>query len=1114
MTNNKKPMDNKTDFQNMFHSNHVIMLLIDPNNGKIVDANVAACQFYGYPYKKLVKEIKIYDINILTKSEIKIEMEEALNDIRNYFKFKHKLSSGEIKDVDVYSSKMSIDDKDYLFSIIHDMTKSRKAEEKLRQSTQMHHKLIESIPDIVYRYSNKKGAIYWSPTIKKILGYNPSVLKTKPFLWIESIIDEDIDIVNKAISKFAKGIDFEMEYRIKDKAGKLHWFRDRSISRTVLDDEVIIEGIASDITKQKLAEIALRKSEEKFQILYDNSPDMYVSVSPIDANILLCNKTLLKNTGYSKKEVIGFPIYKMYHNDCMSKVKKHFKEFTKKGIIKDKELILKRKDGSKIEVNLNVNSVKDEFGNILNSISSWRDITERKLVEQELIQSESNYKNLIDSSSDFIFLVDNKNIVLAANQAAARSLGKKSQDIIGKHVDKLFPIEVVDNYMQNLLKAFKTGKNATYESTLQNGDQTIWLSTILNPVKDSTGRITSVMGISRNITENKIGEKSLLTAKEQAENYLNIAAGIIVSLDKKGNITLINDNGSNLLGYKPGELIGKNWFDTCIPKPINKNVQIVFNELMVGQVKNVTNYENNVITKDGSEKTIYWHNTLIYDNENKIFELLSSGVDITEHRLAEMDILNWKNRYESAIESSGNILYDWDSATNEVIYYGTVEKTLGYSLNEISGELSKWINLIHPDDREYFTKTIENITITKKSVQLEYRIRKKNGDYIMIEDTGQFIKEVDDKITRMIGFAKDITVRKEIENELTNSQKLYQDLYDKAPDMYFSIDKEDKIISVNQNGAEYLGYTKTQLIGNKVWMVVHKDDILDVKKQLEKILLSCKIIKELEFRKVKKDGTIIFVQEQIQCICDDSGNVKELRIVCRDITEINKNKQKILDYQNNLRLMTHEMSRIEEREKRELAYKLHDVIGQSMAMAKIKLGEISKNMSFENVQKNIDLAKSLVVDAIKKSRDLTYELSPPILYELGLVAAINWYSSQISKLYNIKIHINGIKESLGCSEEIKIIIYRSIVELLNNIIKYSHATKAVITINEFKNHGKITIRDNGRGFNSDNTQVLTKSKKFGLFSIKERIEYIGGEFKIESKMKVGTTATIKIPTEK
>jgi PAS domain S-box-containing protein len=139
-----------------------------------------------------------------------------------------------------------------------------------------------------------------------------------------------------------------------------------------------------DITVRKQAEEALKESEEEFRILYNNSPDMYVSVSPDDASIMFCNDTLLKKTGYSREEIVGSPVFKMYHDDCMDDVKEAFKQFVEIGEVRDKELLLKRKDGSTIIASLNVSSVKDENGKILHSISSWRDITERKQAEEEL----------------------------------------------------------------------------------------------------------------------------------------------------------------------------------------------------------------------------------------------------------------------------------------------------------------------------------------------------------------------------------------------------------------------------------------------------------------------------------------------------------------------------------------------------------------------------------------------------------------------------------------------------------------------------------------------------------------------------------------------------------
>ncbi len=151
-----------------------------------------------------------------------------------------------------------------------------------------------------------------------------------------------------------------------------------------LDKESLEQKVHQRTGELENAVNRLKESEQKFRTLYNNSPDMYASVAPENDSILLCNETLLKKTGYSRKELIGFPVFKIYHEDCLNEVELAFQKFHKTGQVKNRELIIKRKDGSKIDVNLNANAVRDGAGKILYSISSWRDITERKLAAVEL----------------------------------------------------------------------------------------------------------------------------------------------------------------------------------------------------------------------------------------------------------------------------------------------------------------------------------------------------------------------------------------------------------------------------------------------------------------------------------------------------------------------------------------------------------------------------------------------------------------------------------------------------------------------------------------------------------------------------------------------------------
>ncbi len=153
------------------------------------------------------------------------------------------------------------------------------------------------------------------------------------------------------------------------------------------EERNLIDGMVKTISEAielKQAEEKLRQSEEKYHDLYDNAPDMFVSVDAKTSNIMDCNQTLVDALGYSKEEVLGRPIFDMYQSDSNEDAKKAFKSFVETGEVRDFELQLERKDGNKIDVSLNASAVCDEDGNVLYSRSVWRDITEHKKVEEKL----------------------------------------------------------------------------------------------------------------------------------------------------------------------------------------------------------------------------------------------------------------------------------------------------------------------------------------------------------------------------------------------------------------------------------------------------------------------------------------------------------------------------------------------------------------------------------------------------------------------------------------------------------------------------------------------------------------------------------------------------------
>ena len=276
-----------------------------------------------------------------------------------------------------------------------DITERKRLEENLKKSEERFRTVVQDQTEVICRFDSNNIIVFANEVYCDFFGKSMDELIGHK--WFPVAHADDIEIIQDKLKTLSiSNPVVVIENRVYSGKGELHWFQ--FINRGVYNqkgDLIEIQSVGRNITGRKKAEVELRESEEKFRILYNNSPDMYVSISPDDASILYCNETFMKETGYSENEIIGQPIFKMYHEDCLEDVKKNvFAKFVKTGVVVDKEVIIKRKDGSKIIASLNVNPVKDEEGNILYSISSWRDNTERKRAEEKIASFQKDLINL------------------------------------------------------------------------------------------------------------------------------------------------------------------------------------------------------------------------------------------------------------------------------------------------------------------------------------------------------------------------------------------------------------------------------------------------------------------------------------------------------------------------------------------------------------------------------------------------------------------------------------------------------------------------------------------------------------------------------------------------
>lgn len=235
----------------------------------------------------------------------------------------------------------------------------------------------------------------------------------------------------------------------------------------------------------------------------------------------------------------------------------------------------------------------------------------------------------------------------------------------------------------------------------------------------------------------------------------------------------------------------------------------------------------------------------------------------------------------------------------------------------------------------------------------------------------------------------------------------------------------------------------------------------------------------------------------------------------KEIAERKKAGQTLLDNQKQLRSLAREISLIEEKQRRKFATFLHDDINQALALATFKLRTLQEMNKGRNVTKELSEVKAIIDRTAERTRTLAYEISPPILYELGLEAALEWLVRQFGEQYGVKCEFkdDGLKKPL--TDEASIFLFQSVRELLSNTAKHAQAHSIEVSTIKDGSSMRITVADDGIGFASTKVErKIRKNEGLGLFNVRERLRNLGGRVEVQSRKGEGTTITLIAPLKR
>ena len=568
VTENKKFQEDlersESRYRNLFQYNAAPMILIDPETEQIVDANLAACSYYGYTKEEFLRK-KDGDINEMTPEAIREEIKAAQNEGRRQFCFMHRMASGIVRPVEVFAGPVEIGGKQLLYRIIHDIGERRKAEEALRASEEKYRSIIENMLDAYFECDLSGRFTFANNNVCNTLGCTMDELLqsdyrafTQPKM-ARKIRAAYLQVLQRGIPGTL------VDYEVICKDGKiLSHELSVALMRDTAGNPIGFRTISRDITKRKEAERMFIELANLNQTILDTVGVGLVLVK--DRRFGWMNQTYLDMMGYSYDDAFNVSTLNNYiHVEDADLIGRESPSVLSRGEIYSKEIQFKGKDGHPIWVYLQGKAL-DPHDLSQGAVWMIMDIDERKKAEEALRESEQKYKFLAEGMSDIVWIMDLNLKTLYVSPSIKTVLGFTQEESLRHEVnEELTPQSLLTarEALSTELTLEKQGhgdpdRTVTLPLEFYHKDgSTRWLETAVSPIRDHREVLTRFYGVSRDITERKAAEQALRESEEKYRAILSNMRDGYFETDLLGTITFINNAGCNMMNGTPDQLLGQ-----------------------------------------------------------------------------------------------------------------------------------------------------------------------------------------------------------------------------------------------------------------------------------------------------------------------------------------------------------------------------------------------------------------------------------------------------------------------------------------------------------------------------------------------------------------------------
>lgn len=949
--------------------------------------------------------------------------------------------------------------------------------------------------------------------------YQTAMLAVKSNYYDAVLVDFDlgtrngIDFISEAIQSGLNepmilltgrgGIEIDLEAM---QAGAADYLNKSEINASLLERSIRYT------VERKRSEQALKQSEERFR-LASQAVNGVVYDWSIYSNKIYRSDGLLEMLGYSPDEDVSIDEWmaRVHPEDReqLQAVMDHMQHSDQTRY--ETQYRIQRKDGRWITVQDRSLVVRSASGQIMRVVGSSVDITQHRRDEEQLRYQAM----LLESVKDAIIATDVANRITAWNPAAEALYSWKSEDVLGKNLFDILPIEVSTEEQHLFANKSAEGSISILDTTqFSHNGKTVYVEGTMIALRDAQGNISGYVSSHRDVTDRKLAELALQDSEATLRSFFN-ASGISLAVVEvnfaESNITYLiqNQHSAAFHGLTPSTAALKTASELGYDqKAIAAWLEKYRECANAGEPLTIE-------TDELFNLSPGWYHVTIspIPGGNLLCQRFSlTTVDISDRKKAEEDLRASEERFHLATHTINEGLWDWNLVEDTLWWNDAYDRLYGPRPPYSAETADWWKDRLHPDDRERVLQSQAEV-MADKSCNLwssDYRFQRADGSYAYVTDRSLIARDGQGKAVRITGAMLDLTELKMVEEDLRESEQRFRLALTNSNVSVFTMDKD---LRYTWSYGPRWGYSAAELLGRRDDELEGADDVSELLAfKAEVIRTGVGAQAEL---KARIKGEWLLYHLTLEPLIDKNGEVTGFTAASMDITNLRR-----LEMQNVEKTTQIEVQRrlIQQREmeRMEIARDLHDGPIQELVAAGMKLSEAMLE-SEETSRKNLlnDL-QAILQNQTRELRQFCQELRPPALAPFGLEKAIRSHVQTFnSRAPEVKINLNLMRDGQLLPEETRMALFRVYQEQMNNIFKHSRCEQINIALLVEPDQVTLEIRDDGVGFTlPDNWIKLVRTGHLGLVGMRERIEAINGTMEISSKPGEGTVIRVSAPVVK